>query len=335
MKMEQFNLASVEAAIGIESETMIQLDEIGFVLMNNPHKFLLEWLKTPVLSFESTNPFAVSIYLMIGVSAYCFFMGGLTGNYSKVDQLWSILPCVYAIIFAASANWSPRLTIMTVLTTSWGLRLTYNFARKGGYNGEEDYRWEVARKIINNKVFFEVFNLTFISIYQNLLLLLIALPSWTAYLNQEVPLNFVDLGAVWLFVWALVFETMADQEQYIFQNEKHRLKEKYAKASPATDPLLTRDYKRGFLTQGLFRFSRHPNFFFEQMIWWSYYVFAVAATGEIHWTIIGPLLLSILFQGSTRFTEYITRKKYPIYEDYESRVNMLLPWYPLADDKHI
>ncbi|KNC75153.1 hypothetical protein SARC_12314 [Sphaeroforma arctica JP610] len=293
-------------------------------------------MQTPVQSFHATNPLVVCTLLMLATSTYCFVMGFLTGNYSKVDQLWSILPVVYSIIFAASSRWNSRLTVMAVLATLWGLRLTYNFARKGGYNGEEDYRWLVIRNIINNRVFFEIFNLIFISLFQNILLLLIALPSWAAYLNQEMPLNLVDLGALFLLVGSVLFETLADQEQWVFQNEKHRLlSQKGAVPEPSTDESIVRDYKRGFLTHGMFAFSRHPNFFFEQLVWWSYYLFAVAATGEVHWTIVGPVLLSMLFQGSTRFTEYITLEKYAIYKEYQKRVNMLLPWLPTAEETDV
>ncbi|KNC73852.1 hypothetical protein SARC_13590, partial [Sphaeroforma arctica JP610] len=49
---------------------------------------------------------------------------------------------------------------------------------------------------------------------------------------------------------------------------------------PSTDESILRDYKRGFLTNGMSAFSRHPNFFFEQIVWWSYFVFDIAATGE-------------------------------------------------------
>ena len=79
------------------------------------------------------------------------------------------------------------------------------------------------------------------------------------------------------------------------------------------------DYGRGFLTQGLFAYSRHPNFFAEQSMWWAFYLFAVAAKGGLDagrdaWlqpVLVGPVLLSLLFQGSTPFTEDITVSKYP------------------------
>ena len=70
--------------------------------------------------------------------------GELTGNVSQVDKLWSILPCVYVWEIALVSP-SPRLYLILLPVTIWGIRLTYNFSRRGGYSwppwtGEEDYR---------------------------------------------------------------------------------------------------------------------------------------------------------------------------------------------------
>lgn len=80
-------------------------------------------------------------------AAYCFIVGEITLNNSQMDKLWSILPAVYVWIVAIKGGMSPRLVLMASLATIWGVRLTWNFARKGAYSwkfwaGEEDYRWK-------------------------------------------------------------------------------------------------------------------------------------------------------------------------------------------------
>jgi steroid 5-alpha reductase family enzyme len=76
---------------------------------------------------------------------------------------------------------------------------------------------------------------------------------------------------------------------------------------------LTGDVKRGFLTSGLWRYSRHPNFFCEQMVWWTVYAYGCASTGEwVHWTMVGPVLYTLLFQGSTPFTEWSEKSRIPL-----------------------
>ena len=85
----------------------------------------------------------------------------------------------------------------------------------------------------------------------------------------------------------------------------------------------------GFLDQGLFRYSRHPNFFFEQAQWWLFFLMGAAAAASLaQWTVLGAFLLSLLFLGSTRFTEQISASKYPAYADYQRRTSMLIPWPP-------
>jgi steroid 5-alpha reductase family enzyme len=71
---------------------------------------------------------------------------------------------------------------------------------------------------------------------------------------------------------------------------------------------------------------RHPNYAAEQAIWIVFYLFSVTATGEwINWSIVGSVLLVILFKGSSNFSEEISSKKYPKYSDYQKKVGRFLP----------
>ena len=77
---------------------------------------------------------------------YCFIVGEISRNNSQMDKLWSILPIAYAWIIAIKSGLNPRQLIYAILVSLWGIRLTFNFARKGAYSiklwsGEEDYRW--------------------------------------------------------------------------------------------------------------------------------------------------------------------------------------------------
>ncbi|MCR2827503.1 DUF1295 domain-containing protein, partial [Microbacterium sp. zg.Y909] len=210
--------------------------------------------------------------------------------------------------------------LMAALVTLWGARLTFNFARKGGYSGMEDYRWAILRKRMT-PVQFQLFNLFFIVLYQNALLVLISLPALMAW-EHPTPLTGWDIALAALFLAFLVGETVADQEQWDFHQAKKR-------AGGTLEP--------GFATTGLFRLSRHPNFFFEQAQWWVFYfIGAVAAVsaglgvwgGLINPTIVGAVLLTVLFIGSTIFTESISASKYPAYADYQRRTSMLVPLPP-------
>ncbi len=269
------------------------------------------------------DPLAGAVGACAVLAAACWLVSVVTGNYSQVDRLWSIAPPAYVAYFAGFAGWTDaRLNLMAALTALWGARLTYNFARKGGYRrGSEDYRWPELRRLLA-PTGFQLLNATFIAPYQNLLLLLIALPAYVAWQERGGPLGLLDYLAAGAFLAFLVGETIADQQQWRFQSGKQA---RAARGEPGG---------LGFVTTGLFRFSRHPNFACEMAMWWMIYLFAVAATGRwLHWSMAGTVLLTLLFQGSTWFTERLTLAKYPAYSRYRTATPRFLPSLPLKFGK--
>jgi steroid 5-alpha reductase family enzyme len=205
---------------------------------------------------------------------------------------------------------------MAVLVTVWGVRLTFNLARKGGYTGVEDYRWPILRDRMPRWQF-QLFNFFFVVIYQNVILILIALPALTAYDHRSTAFGYLDLLLAIVFLACTAGETVADQQQWNFQSTKAA--EKAAGRTPSSQ----------FLQSGLFRFSRHPNFFFELAQWWLLFLIGAVATGSVlQWTVIGAVLLTLLFVGSTRFTESITLSRYPEYEVYQRQTSAVVPWFP-------
>jgi hypothetical protein len=87
--------------------------------------------------------------------------------------------------------------------------------------------------------------------------------------------------------------------------------------------------KHPYITSGLWRYSRHPNFFGEVSFWWAIYLFSVADIhSPLNWSIGGTLLLTLLFQGSTAVTEHLALQKYPTYAEYQHLTSRLLPWFP-------
>jgi len=276
------------------------------------------WLSHAARVYAGTDPLVCAVWLCAVLAAACWFVSVLTANYSQVDRLWSLAPPLYAGHFAARAGFADaRLDLIATLVVLWGARLTYNFARKGGYRRRgEDYRWEELRRRLG-PVRFQFLNATFVAPYQNLLLLLIVLPAYVAWQARGTPLHTLDAAAAVTFVALLLGETLADQQQWRFQCAKH--------AREAAGEPVTAD----FVTTGLFRYSRHPNFFCEQGMWWAIYLFSIAASGAwLNWSVAGAILLTLLFQGSTRFTEELTLRKYPAYRAYQQTTARLIPWFP-------
>jgi len=203
------------------------------------------------LLWDTNHPYHIAITTCNVVVSVTFITSTITGNISQVDKLWSIIPAAYAWMYIVDK----RTLVMACLSTVWSIRLTYNFYRRGGYSfppwrGDEDYRWECIRsgmlggywKILQNKFVMMLFNLFFISIYQNYLLLYIATPSlvaWTYAIegmhcpskgSEDTSLNIIDGIAIFLFLSALIVETIAEINNTTFNKEKPNGKGVWRKA---------------------------------------------------------------------------------------------------------
>lgn len=291
--------------------TVILLPVAAYFLGTPPNETQLSILKS-------------TAWILLGVIAYTFIVGQLTGNNSQVDKLWSIVPIIYAWYMTYLGGWNERMILMSVLVTIWGARLTYNFARRGAYTwkfweGEEDYRWEILRKKpgFKNPIVWMIFNLLFICFYQNVLIFLFTIPILSALATHTNEVGIIDGLLAGLFIRLVVLEFRADQQQYDFQTEKYR-------RINAGEEL--GKYADGFVSTGLWSKVRHPNYAAEQAIWITFYAMSIAATGEwLNWTIAGCILLVILFKGSADFSEEISASKYPAYKEYQKRVGRFIP----------
>lgn len=254
----------------------------------------------------------------------------------------------------------PALGIIAAVVISlWGLRLSYNFWRKGGYwIGGEDYRWIRVRQwfglmrgangnslsVFGDGVFgrffgswivFPIFNFGFICVFQ-LWLLVIGLTGPLLHRILIDPIfNYFDLILILLFLIFLAIEAVADQQQWDFHQRKAKVEIR------STGKEMLKDVKFygslcdefvGFLRSGLFSISRHPNFAAEMAIWWV--VFLVSVSGSISTSLViynasiyGTAALTSIFLGSTPLTESISAEKYgDFYEVYRSRVPRLIPF---------
>jgi steroid 5-alpha reductase family enzyme len=286
----------------------------------------------PFIAFRFDDPLSatqagvltmlVAIYLV--ASLLCFLVSTIAGNYSQVDKLWSTLPMVYVWLVAWKSGFEPRLVLMALLVSAWGIRLTYNFSRRGGYSirfweGEEDYRWAVlrAKPEFDAKWRWVVFNFIFISFYQMGLILLMTIPAVRSMGGR--PLTLVDWILAILLLGFIVIETVADQQQWNYHRQKRQYREQGGKM-PAM-------YTKGFVHTGLWGLVRHPNYASEQAIWIVFYFFSVVATGRwVNWSVMGVILLVLLFWGSSNFSEAISAGKYPGYAEYQKKVSRFVPF---------
>jgi steroid 5-alpha reductase family enzyme len=221
-----------------------------------------------------------------------------------------------------------RLLIVAVLTTLWACRLTWNFWRKGGYSGGEDYRWVEVQSWMT-PLQFEIFHFIFIVIAQLAVLLGICTPVAAVYHSAhqgvEAPLNGIDLAATAAFLAHLYGEYVADNQMFDFQTTK------YANKKRGIVPTKNSEEDDGFLQSGLWSVSRHPNYYCEVTMWWCVYLFSIAATGDVfNFSCVGCVWLTVLFvppKASLDTTESISSRKYKKYSNYQKNVARFFPWF--------
>ncbi|KAJ4391403.1 hypothetical protein N0V93_005020 [Gnomoniopsis smithogilvyi] len=278
--------------------------------------------------YTQTNPLISGFAISVALGGVFLVVAEFNKNYSQVDRCWSILPTFYIAHFDLWARLagvpSQRIDAILVFGIAWSARLTYNYWRKGGYTvGSEDYRWEIIQKHIPVWAF-KLLNVTFISFMQSVILFLLAAPVYPILLTTQFR---PDLGAsdVAFLAWELLLvasEWVSDGQQWDF----HIAKQTYQKTATIPQGWKVDDLNRGFLTSGLWKYSRHPNFAAEQTIWLSLYIWSAISTNTTFtWASAGVINLIWIFASSTILTEWISAGKYPEYKEYQRQVGKFMP----------
>lgn len=251
------------------------------------------------------HPYVIALWVILGLGVLAWGYSLIRNNVNIVDSLWSLFFLVAAIIIAESKlPLSPRAYIVVVLVAIWALRLSIYISARN-FGDDEDHRYQEIRA--NNQPGFAFKSLYFVFGLQGLLAWFIAMPLLPA-ITSDSALGVLDAAAVVLWVTGFVFEAGGDLQLSRFKN------------NPAN--------KGKVLDTGLWALTRHPNYFGDFCIWWSFYLFAVSAGGW--WTIASPVLMSFLLlkvSGVAMLEKTITERR-PKYADYIRRTNAFFPGPP-------
>ncbi len=201
---------------------------------------------------------------------------------------------------------------------------------------------EIVRQQVPKAVF-HVFNWTFISFIQSILLFMISAPVYTILLTSTIEPNVAtsDLAYLAIELGLVLIEYVADEQQWgkcrrqsaYLRRADHwqpaayqSAKQQYRASAKVPKGFKQEDLDRGFISSGLWAWSRHPNFAAEQSIWFVLYQWSCYSSKTLYnWAGVGPAFLIMLFQGSTWLTELITAGKYAEYAVYQRRVGMFVP----------
>jgi steroid 5-alpha reductase family enzyme len=229
-------------------------------------------------------------------------------NASIVDAFWGLgFVLLAAVYFVATDGVIGRKILITTLVAVWGLRLSLYILRRNWGQGE-DYRYRAFREKAGERFwwvsFFQVFFL------QGVLLWLISAPILAAqfYDSPDEPAVTDVFGPL---VWGVgfVFESVGDWQLARF------------KADPAN--------KGKVMQSGLWRYTRHPNYFGDTTVWWGYFVIA-AGTVDGLWTVFSPVLMTLLLMrvSGVALLERAQVRTKPQYRAYIESTSAFLPWFP-------
>jgi steroid 5-alpha reductase family enzyme len=227
---------------------------------------------------------------------------------SIVDPFWG--PGFAGVAWAslAASGPSPRGLLLAVLVTLWGLRLGIHLARRARGHGE-DRRYAAMRATHGER--FWIVSLFTVFLLQGALMWTVSLPLQAgAALGRETPLGPLDAVGAAIFGVGLAFEAVADAQLARFL------------ADPAN---------RGqVMDRGLWRFSRHPNYFGDFLVWWG--LGAVALSAGAWWALAGPAVMTALLlrvSGVTLLEQTIGERR-PGYAEYAARTSAFFPRPPIS-----
>lgn len=251
------------------------------------------------------NLYLDALGLMLALGVMGWVVSVIKRNATLVDSLWSLFILLAGCVYIFHEN---GLTFRDFLLISllfiWSFRLTFYLAWRNR-GGHEDHRYQTIRR--NNEPHFWLKSLYIVFGLQVVLAWIVSLPLLGAA-NSPKDLNWLDGIGLVLFLLGFAWQTVGDWQLSRFK----------AKA----------ENRHKVLDSGLWRYSRHPNYFGEFCIWWGFYLIALAAGAW--WSIVGPLLMTLLLlkvSGVALLEKDIGARR-PDYADYIRRTNAFFPGKP-------
>ncbi len=256
----------------------------------------------------------VNLTVILGLMTLLWAASLIIRNSSIVDIFWGFgfVVLTWLIFVLTSEGFVLRKLILSLLITTWGLRLSIHILKRN-WGKEEDFRYQDWRKEAGKswwwKSYFKVFFL------QGFLMWVIAVPLLAAQIdsNSNKMMIWDVLGII---VWAIgfFFEAVGDVQLARF------------KANPGN--------KGKVMNQGVWRYTRHPNYFGDATQWWGYFLLAVSAGGW--WTIFSPILMTLfLLRVSGVVLLEKTLESRPGYKEYIATTSAFIPWFPRKKNRNM
>lgn len=251
----------------------------------------------------------VALGALVVAFAVLYLVARRMDNYGIVDIAWSYAFGALAAFYAlAGPGWPVRRALIAALAVVWSLRLgTHLCIRVLGHHPVEDGRYVQLRRLWSANFAARMFRFYQ---FQAVSVILLGVPFLVASLNPRAALHPLEIAGALLWLLAITGEALADAQLAAFKRD------------PA--------HRGGVCAVGLWRYSRHPNYFFEWLIWVAYFVFALASPWG--WlAIIGPasiLYLLLRVTGIPMTEEQSLRSRGDAYRRYQQTTSAFVPWFP-------
>ncbi|HWF51627.1 MAG TPA: DUF1295 domain-containing protein [Solirubrobacteraceae bacterium] len=226
---------------------------------------------------------------------------------SIIDPVWGPAFVLVALVAALAGHGdSARRWLLFAITAAWGLRLGIHLARRKLGDREEDRRYAAMRERKGDS--FTLWSLWAVFGVQGLLVLIVSLPIQVAA-NRPGGLGASIVPGVLVFLVGLAFEAVGDEQLRRF------------KADPASGGKV--------MDHGLWRYTRHPNYFGDACVWWGIWLLVLPADG-VWWTLIGPAVMTLFLvriSGAAMLERDIGKRR-PQYAEYIKRTSGFFPLPP-------
>ncbi len=257
------------------------------------------------------NLLATNAAILIACFAVLWMISLKTRDVTPVDSFWALGMVLMALTtYAQSSGVPDRKLLLLVLCAAWGLRLGIYMLRRWRSHGPDRRYQTMLGKVQTAKGWgFARSSLQMVYLVQAPLLFIVCLPVQLGQIDNSPPIGLIGYLGAAVAIIGIAFESIGDWQLSRF------------KAETANQGLV--------MDRGLWRYTRHPNYFGDACAWWGLYLIA-AETSTGLWALPGPILLTwtlTKWSGAPTIEGRMKRKK-PGYEDYVRRTSGFLPWFP-------
>lgn len=257
--------------------------------------------------FNNIHILLASLLADIAATLVVWVFGIIFGNSSLYDPYWSVAPLIIIPFWILSAGIA--FSIFEILLFAaiflWGIRLTFNWAKRWKGLAHQDWRY-IKLKKDNPRLWF-LTNLIGINLMPTLIVFIALLPAYFGIVSKG-SLNILTILGFTISIASVFIQAASDFQMDLFKKNK--------------------PFSNEFIDRGLWRYCRHPNYFAEVLFWWGIWILQMGINPKIWMTIIGPIVVTILFIfiSIPMMEKHILSSK-PSYSVYQRQVAMFIFWF--------